>query len=725
MAKAIMIQGTMSNSGKTFVTAGLCRVFKQDGYKVAPFKSQNMALNSYITKEGLEIGRAQAMQAEAAMIEPTHWMNPILLKPTSNMGSQVIVNGEVYDNLSAQEYYKIKDNLAPEVMKAFNHLSEENDIIVIEGAGSPAEINLAKNDIVNMGMAKMADAPVILVADIDRGGVFASAYGTIKLLPVEEQDRFCGIVINKFRGDVDILKPGLAMLEDLTGKPVLGVIPMEKIDVDDEDSLSDRLNQKTITEGIDVAVIRLPHISNFTDFSVFELIDGVSLRYVTDKKELGEPDLILLPGTKNTMGDMEWLIESGLEGAIIRASRTTRVIGICGGFQLLGKEMHDSDGVEHGGDMRGLGLLDTKTVFKEAKTRTRIHGQIAEEHNIYHLDNRSVEGYEIHMGTTENLGEAIPMITLEDGRTDAYMTKDGRVWGSYLHGIFDNEDLVFALVQDIMKEKGINPAENHLSIAEYKEIQYNKLADLIRNSLDMDAVYKAVFGTDFENQKKEAEKESEKTAEESHRTEKEKNVEESHKTEKLEKTGEPGKKIRCGGMKDDTSGRGLVHIYCGDGKGKTTTSVGLTVRAAGSGKKVLFYQFLKDNRSSERTILEKQPGITIVPGREFQKFTFQMNEKELKELREYNNEMLDKLFEMAENYDMLVIDESVYSIDKGLLNEKKLIKHLEEKPFSLEVVLTGRNPSEELMNHADYISEIKKVKHPFDQGVSSRMGIEM
>lgn len=682
MAKAIMIQGTMSNSGKTFVTAGLCRVFKQDGYKVAPFKSQNMALNSYITKEGLEIGRAQAMQAEAAMIEPTHWMNPILLKPTSSMGSQVIVNGEVYDNLSAQEYYKMKDNLAPEVMKAFNHLSEENDIIVIEGAGSPAEINLAENDIVNMGMAKMADAPVILVADIDRGGVFASAYGTIKLLPVEDQERFCGIVINKFRGDVDILKPGLTMLEDLTGKPVLGVIPMEKIDVDDEDSLSDRLNQKTITEGIDVAVIRLPHISNFTDFSAFELMDGVSLRYVTDKKELGDPDLILLPGTKNTMGDMEWLIESGLEGAIIRAARTTRVIGICGGFQLLGKEMHDPDGVEHGGDMRGLGLLDTKTIFKEAKTRTRIHGHISEEHNIYNLDNLSVEGYEIHMGTTENLGEAIPMITLEDGRTDAYMTKDGRVWGSYLHGIFDNEDLVFALVQDIMKEKGINPAENHLSIAEYKEIQYNKLADLIRNSLDMDAIYKVLFG-----EKKEM--------------------------------------VRCAGKKDDTSGKGLVHIYCGDGKGKTTTSVGLTIRAAGSGKKVLFYQFLKDNSSSERNILEKVPGITLVRGREMQKFTFQMNEQELDELRIYNNEMLDKLFEMAKDYDMLVMDESVYAIKSNLLDEEKLITHLEEKPVGLEVVLAGRNPSQKLMDHADYVSEIQKVKHPFDHGVSSRVGIEL
>ena len=496
MGKAIMVQGTMSNSGKSFVTAGLCRVFRQDGYKVAPFKSQNMALNSFITREGLEIGRAQAMQAEAAMVEPTHWMNPILLKPTSDMGSQVIVNGEVYANLSAVDYYKMKDQLAPEIMKAFSHLSDENDIVVIEGAGSPAEINLMENDIVNMGMAKMAQAPVILVADIDRGGVFASAYGTIKLLPQEDQDRFCGIVINKFRGDVEILRPGLEMLEDLTGKPVLGVVPMEKIDIDDEDSLSDRLNQRTVTEGIDVAVIRLPHISNFTDFSVFELIDGVSLRYVTQKKELGSPDLILLPGTKNTMGDMEWLIESGLEGAIRRASATTRVIGICGGFQLLGKEMEDPEGVEHGGSMRGLGLLDLKTTFVSQKTRTRIEGQFLEDQSLYGLDNRKVTGYEIHMGTTDNLGGAIPMIRLSDGRTDAYRNESGRIWGSYLHGIFDNEDLVFALVHEIMREKGIDPDDNHLSVAEYKEIQYDKLADLIRRSLDMDRIYQILFGED-------------------------------------------------------------------------------------------------------------------------------------------------------------------------------------------------------------------------------------
>lgn len=685
MAKAIMVQGTMSNSGKTFVVAGLCRVFKQDGYKVAPFKSQNMALNSYITKEGLEIGRAQAMQAEAAKIEPTHWMNPILLKPTSDMGSQVIVNGEVYDNLSAEAYYEMKDNLAPDVKKAFDHLAAENDIIVIEGAGSPAEINLAENDIVNMGMAKIANAPVILVADIDRGGVFASAYGTIKLLPKDEQDRFCGIVINKFRGNVDILKPGLKMLEDLTDKPVLGVIPMAKIDVDDEDSLSERLNQRTVQEGIDVAVIRLPHISNFTDFSVFELIDGVSLRYVTDKKELGDPDLILLPGSKNTMGDMEWLIESGLEGAIIRKAATTRVIGICGGFQLLGKELHDPDGVEHGGDMRGLGLLDTSTTFQGDKRRTRIHGKISPEHNLYHLKDLDIEGYEIHMGKTENLGEAVPVIKLEDGTTDGYMTKDGRIWGSYLHGIFDNEQLVFGLVDEIMREKGIDPEDNHLSIAEYKEQQYDKLADLIRSSLDMNQIYDTLFQRE-----------------------------------------KPEDSIGCGGMKDDDSGIGCVHIYCGDGKGKTTCATGLCVRAAGSGMSVLYHQFLKDNNSSERSILEKVPQITVVPGKKQTKFTFQMNEEELQAVREDNDAMLDQLFETAdrENYDMLAMDECIYAVDKKLLSEDKLIAHLKNKPKKLEVVMTGRNPSEKLMDCADYVSEIVKRKHPFDKGISARVGIE-
>ena len=456
---------------------------------------------------------------------------------------------------------------------------------------------------------------------------------------------------------------------------------MEKIDVDDEDSLSDRLNQRTFTEGIDVAVIRLPHISNFTDFSVFELIDGVSLRYVSDKKELGEPDLILLPGTKNTMADMEWLIESGLEGKLIRAAKDTRIIGICGGFQLLGKELHDPDGVEHGGDMRGLGLLDISTVFQGGKTRTRILGTIKEEHNLYGLSNREVEGYEIHMGRTTNLGEAVPMIELSDGRTDAYMTKDGRIWGSYLHGIFDNEEMVFGLVHDIMREKGITPGENHLSVAEYKEIQYNKLADLIRNSLDMEQIYKELFG------------------------------------EKKEPVG-------CGGKTDEKNSRGCVHIYCGDGKGKTTCSMGLSIRAAGNGKKVLLHQFLKDNSSSERYVIDKIPNITVVPGKKMDKFTFQMNEEEKALLHEQNDAMFERLVKEAAAYDMLVLDESVYAMSMGLLTEEKVIDFLKNRPEKLEVVLTGRNPSEALKEQADYISEICKIKHPFDEGLGSRQGIE-
>ena len=338
MAKAIMVQGTMSNSGKSFLTAGLCRVFMQDGYKVAPFKSQNMALNSYITKDGLEIGRAQAMQAEACGIEPAVEMNPILLKPTSQVGSQVIVNGEVRGNMKAMDYYRDKTKLRADVMEAYRRLDQEYEIIVIEGAGSPAEINLKDNDIVNMGMAKMAKAPVLLVGDIDRGGVFAALYGTVKLLEEEEQQMIKGLVINKFRGDVEILRPGLRMIEERLDIPVVGVVPMECLDIDDEDSLSDRLTRTRKGAGVDIAVIHLPHISNFTDFAVFERMEGVSLRYVHTPGMLGNPDLILLPGTKNTMDDLQWLRESGMETLILRqAERKIPVVGICGGFQMLGK----------------------------------------------------------------------------------------------------------------------------------------------------------------------------------------------------------------------------------------------------------------------------------------------------------------------------------------------------------------------------------------------------
>ena len=490
-AKVIMVQGTMSNSGKSFITAGLCRVFKQDGYKVAPFKSQNMALNSYITKDGLEIGRAQAMQAEAAGIAPTVEMNPILLKPTSNIGSQIIVNGEVRGNMKAYDYYNYKNDLMPQVMASFNKLSDAYDIIVIEGAGSPAEINLRDNDLVNMGMAKAAKAPVLLAGDIDRGGVFAALYGTIKLLEEDEQSMIKGLIVNKFRGDVSILEPGLRMIEEKTGVPVMGVIPMENIDIDDEDSLSDRLNAVDVGKGIDIAVIRLPHISNFTDFSPFERMENVSLRYVHNKHKLGNPDLIILPGTKNTMDDLEWLRTSGLEAMILKkSSQGVPVIGICGGFQMLGESLEDPHNVEHGGTIRGMGLLNAKTIFEEQKTRTQICGKVKNAGGFFNgIQDMDVTGYEIHMGICENLGGCETVITLEDGRVDALSNKDYTVFGSFLHGIFDSPGVAEAIVRKMMADKGIDSAGLTFDLEAYKEEQYDKLGDLVRKSLDMKKIY--------------------------------------------------------------------------------------------------------------------------------------------------------------------------------------------------------------------------------------------
>ena len=313
-AKSIMIQGTMSNAGKSLLAAGLCRIFRQDGYSVAPFKSQNMALNSYITRDGLEMGRAQVVQAEAAGVEPTVEMNPILLKPTSDMGSQVIVNGVPLGNYKAGDYFRMKRQLVPQIMAAYRKLEEQYDIIVLEGAGSPAEINLKAEDIVNMGMARMAKAPVLLAGDIDRGGVFASLYGTIALLEPEERAMVKGTIINKFRGDVDILKPGLDMLEELTHVPVLGVVPMMDVDLDDEDSLSDQLRRTGGDAPLDVAVVRLPRISNFTDFNALGRHPAVGLRYVSNPFELGRPDLVVLPGTKSTLHDLDWLKETAWPG---------------------------------------------------------------------------------------------------------------------------------------------------------------------------------------------------------------------------------------------------------------------------------------------------------------------------------------------------------------------------------------------------------------------------
>ena len=497
MAKVIMIQGTMSNAGKSLVTAGLCRVFKQDGYKVAPFKSQNMALNSFITKEGLEMGRAQVMQAEACGIEPSINMNPILLKPTNDVGSQVIVNGEVLGNMSARDYYKRKTELIPHIMKAYNNLDKEYDIIVIEGAGSPAEINLKENDIVNMGMAKLVNSPVLLVGDIDRGGVFASIAGTLMLLEEDERKMIKGTIINKFRGDVNILKPGLDMIEEITKTPVLGVVPYMELDIDDEDSLSERFNNKGTVDLIDIAVIRLPRISNFTDFNTFEYIPGVSLRYVKSVRELKDPDMIILPGTKNTMEDLKWLRESGLEAQILKQAAKGKVIfGICGGYQMLGMELSDPFNVESGGTMAGMGLLPTKTVFEKEKVRTRVSGNFNEVSGILaELSYVEFEGYEIHMGQTTYDFNEEELTTIDNVNGEDIIKNDGlykdNVYGSYIHGIFDKEEVSKAIVESLCIHKGIDYSIiSTVDIEKYKEEQYDKLAEGIRNSLDMKAIYK-------------------------------------------------------------------------------------------------------------------------------------------------------------------------------------------------------------------------------------------
>lgn len=482
MAKVIMVQGTMSNAGKSLLAAGLCRIFKQDGYRVAPFKSQNMALNSFITAQGLEMGRAQVMQAEAAGIEPMVCMNPILLKPTNHTGSQVIVNGEVLGNMNARDYFAYKKQLIPDIKKAFRTLEEYADIIVIEGAGSPAEINLKEDDIVNMGMARMVDAPVLLVGDIDRGGVFAQLLGTLLLLEEEEKSRVKGLVINKFRGDKTILDPGIDMLEERGNIPVVGVVPYMELMLEDEDSLSQRFDKKQ--EGlIDLAVIRYPRISNFTDFNVFEQIPDVTVRYVTSAAELGHPDMVFLPGSKNTMEDLKWMRQNGLEAAVKKLAQDIPIFGICGGYQMLGKTISDPDQAEAGGWMRGMELLDCDTVLKGEKTRCQKNGILNPLTGIFaELSGCEYRGYEIHMGETH---------FADPCEEDKIIHQRGEhIYASYVHGIFDCDTLAQSIVYALAKQKGIEIRDGVFEDYQtFKEKQYDKLADILREYLDMEAIY--------------------------------------------------------------------------------------------------------------------------------------------------------------------------------------------------------------------------------------------
>lgn len=514
MAKAIMIQGTMSNAGKSLLAAGLCRVFAQDGYRVAPFKSQNMALNSFITAEGLEMGRAQAVQAEAAGILPSADMNPILLKPTTDVGSQVIVNGVSIGNMKAREYFAYKTRLIPEILAAYRRLARRCDIIVIEGAGSPAEINLKSGDIVNMGLAAMVDAPVLLAGDIDRGGVFAQLYGTVALLEEEERRRIRGMIVNKFRGDSSILEPGIRQLEELCGLPVVGVVPYLQVDIEEEDSLSERLAERR-AGAVDLAVIRLPRISNFTDFDVFRSIPGARVRFVTRLSELGRPDLVILPGTKNTIGDLLWLRQSGLEAAILKlAASQVPVWGICGGYQMMGERVRDPGGEESGQlrELSGMGLLPLETEFFPEKVRRQTEGAFGRlDGCLEELSGLPLTGYEIHMGRTELTcpGGAAGSARLTDYRREpeicrpmAYLLEQGNplarqegwnrgnIYGTYVHGVFDAPKIAETVVRVLARRKGLTMEELRApDYGAYRQQQYDLLADGLRRSLDMKRIY--------------------------------------------------------------------------------------------------------------------------------------------------------------------------------------------------------------------------------------------
>ena len=515
MAKRIMVQGTGSGVGKSIIVAALCRIFSQDGYEVAPFKSQNMALNSYVTTDGLEMGRAQAFQAFAARKEPRVEMNPILLKPTSDTGAQVIMRGKPIGNMSAKEYHNYKPKALNLIKDCIGQLDRENDIVVIEGAGSPAEVNLRENDIVNMSIAKLLNAPVLLLGDIDKGGVFAWIVGTLELLEEDEKDLVKGILINKFRGDMDILKPGLEFLEKRINKPVIGVIPyFHDIKIQEEDSVSltaDKMKMRAALKGGDkrirIEVVYLPHISNFTDFDALEAEDDVSLRYVGEEEKINEPDVIIIPGSKNTINDLLYLKNSGHVERIVEKARSGKcvVFGICGGYQMLCDSLLDPQGVESKvKKTHGIGLLPATTVFKSHKVK--MTNQVRAIANLAFYKGE-IRGYEIHMGRTyfsnSNLKSAFTIIERSGKKVmdddGGAVNRDGNVIGTYIHGIFDNDAFRQAFLNHLRLKKGLSPVSVRASMdkGENKsgidwDIEYNKLADFVRRNIDMDTVYEII-----------------------------------------------------------------------------------------------------------------------------------------------------------------------------------------------------------------------------------------
>lgn len=475
-----MLQGTASTVGKSILCTALCRIFAEDGHDVYPFKAQNMSLNSGVTPEGHEIGRAQIMQAEGAYKVPNARMNPILLKPTSDRKSQVVLLGKPWDNLDAVDYFERKKVLKKEIVKVYEEISKEHELIVIEGAGSPAEINLS-DEFVNMGMAKIANSPVLLVGDIDKGGVFASIYGTVMLLSENERKLIKGIIINKFRGSIELLEPGLKQIEELTGIPVVGVIPYFKLDLEDEDSVTD-FNKFKRSGELKVGVIKLPYMSNFTDFNSLALSPNVELSFVSLQEDLDKYHLIVIPGSKSTIADLKALKDSGMHKKIIEQREKGKFIfGICGGYQILGREIYDPMGYETSLEKEeGLGLLDIKTEFHRDKNTVISKG-------VENMFDSEVEGYEIHMGKSHTLEKAF--IKLSNGEVDGVLSNDSKVIGTYFHGIFDNEEFTLRYLNKVRRFFNITEEKESFNYKKYKNEQYAKLACIVRENLDMKKIY--------------------------------------------------------------------------------------------------------------------------------------------------------------------------------------------------------------------------------------------
>ncbi|MDO8885281.1 cobyric acid synthase [Candidatus Oleimmundimicrobium sp.] len=497
-AKTIMVQGTASGVGKSLLVTGLCRIFSNRGYKVAPYKSQNMALNSFVTKDGGEIGRAQAVQAQAACVEPTVDMNPILLKPKKDYKTQVIVHGKPVGDMTAQEYHKkFRDEAWGAMMTSLKRVMSEYDVIVIEGAGSPAEVNLRDFDIVNMAIAKAAEAPVLLVADIDKGGALASIVGTLNLIESEERELIMGLVINKFRGDRELLEPALDFLETDTGKPVLGVIPyVRDLGIQEEDSIP-VLEMGDKTAEIDIAVIRLPHISNFTDFDYLTRENGVKIRYVSLESELKNADAVIIPGSKSTVEDLMWLRANGFIEKIKELNNSgVPVIGICGGYQMLGEKLYDSEGLESKNkEIEGLGLLPTVTYFSKEKITKQVEAHFMRPLKLFPgTEGHKFDGYEIHSGRTKLL-KGTPVLSLcsraqKEDIGDGAVSSSELAFGTYIHDLFINKDIRRAFINNLRVRKKLPPLKSKaIDSVDFREKSFERWAQILSESLEIKKIF--------------------------------------------------------------------------------------------------------------------------------------------------------------------------------------------------------------------------------------------